>query len=48
MTPLAYTYQPRTLTAWENAAITAQCIKVRYPDDKTPVRVSNVTPVHTD
>lgn len=29
---------PRVLTARENAAISAQRITVRYPDDETPVR----------
>lgn len=38
MTPMLHPYpQPRLLTAWEIAAITAQCIRVHYPDDMTPV-----------
>jgi hypothetical protein len=32
-------HQPRTLTPREVAAMTAQCITVRYPDDVTPVKV---------
>jgi len=31
------TMQPRTLTPWQSAAMTAQCIRVTYPDDVTPV-----------
>ncbi len=36
MTMPLYTSQPRILTAGESRAITAQCIRVTYPDDMTP------------
>jgi hypothetical protein len=34
---MRYTHSPRVLTPLENAAIDAQAITVRYPDDWTPV-----------
>lgn len=39
ITPL-YANAPLTLPPWQVAAITAQAIRVRYPDDMTPVRTN--------
>ena len=36
-----YTHAPLILPPWQVAAITAQGITVRYPDDLTPVRIPN-------
>ena len=39
-----YTHEPLILPPWQVAAITAQGITVRYPDDQTPVRMRQLRP----
>ncbi len=43
ITPL-YANAPLTLPPWQVAAITAQAITVRYPDDLTPVGLRQLRP----
>ena len=43
ITPL-YANAPLILPPWQVAAITAQGITVRYPDDLTPVRMRQLRP----